>query len=95
MLPLSAQSRGAEIVVLMTQGPTAAVSADPYIIERRVRSFYACLCSTEPTHRCALSQNQPQGLFARTAILKLLASQAAIALEMPFCIAISSNARRR
>ena len=68
----------------MTQRPNHRLSADPYIIERQARSVLCVPLLNRPTYRCALSREQSRpSVFApgRIAVLKLLASQAAIALE--------------
>ena len=88
MLPLSVLNhvvRTSEIVVLDDAEAQPPFSADPYIIERRARSVLCVplLNRTNFTGVLYLENNLSPRVFSprHTAVLKLLASQAAIALE--------------
>jgi PAS domain S-box-containing protein len=88
MLPLSVLNhvvRTSEVVVLDDAEAQPPFSADPYIIERRARSVLCVplLNRTNFTGVLYLENNLSPRVFAprHTAVLKLLASQAAITLE--------------
>jgi GAF domain-containing protein len=71
-----------EIVVLEDAAAQPPFSADPYILERRVRSMLCVplLNRTELTGVLYLENNLSPGVFSptRIAVLRLLASQVAI-----------------
>ena len=74
-------------------------SADPYIRQHDARSIL-CLPLLNQSKLIGvlyLENNLAPRVFApaRIAVLKLLASQAAVALKIPVCTAISRNAKRR
>ncbi|QPF88639.1 AAA family ATPase [Bradyrhizobium commune] len=88
MLPLSMLNhvvRTSEFIVLDDAEREAPFSADPYIVERRARSILCVplLNRASFTGVLYLENNLSPGVFSprHTAVLKLLASQAAIALE--------------
>lgn len=88
MLPLSVLNhvvRSSEFIVLDDAEREAPFSADPYIMDRRVRSVLCLplLNRASFTGVLYLENNLSPGVFSprHTAVLKLLASQAAITLE--------------
>jgi PAS domain S-box-containing protein len=88
MLPLSVLNhvvRTSEFIVLDDAEREAPFSADPYIVERRARSILCAplLNRASFTGVLYLENNLSPGVFSprHTAVLKLLASQAAITLE--------------
>lgn len=88
MLPLSVLNhvvRSSEFIVLDDAEREAPFSADPYIVDRRVRSVLCLplLNRASFTGVLYLENNLSPGVFSprHTAVLKLLASQAAITLE--------------
>lgn len=88
MLPLAVLHhvvRTSELIVLDDAGRQAPFSADPYIVERRARSVLCVplLNRASFTGVLYLENSLSPGVFSsrHTAVLKLLASQAAITLE--------------
>jgi GAF domain-containing protein len=91
--------RTGESVILDDAAARSPFAVDSYIRERQARSILCLplLAQAKLIGALYLENSLAAGVFApaRVAVLKLLASQAAIALEKPVCIAISLNEKRR